>query len=68
MHKAIKKFYCPLQGKRINIGEKIEIPEEHLEGYLFYVEKVEAPTVETTAPTVEPVKTETAMKPKKKVK
>jgi hypothetical protein len=61
MYKAIKKFYCPLQGKRINIGEKIEIPEEHLEGYLFYVEKVEAPIVEA-------VKVETAIKPKKKVK
>lgn len=40
-HKVLKKFYCPLNQRRVEVGELIEIPEANLDSYLPYIEKPE---------------------------
>ena len=77
MYKAIKKFYDPIQGKRVNVGESVKVPEEYLESYLPYIQDIETATpekVEVKVPTIEEAKAASPMqiierKPaKKKVK
>lgn len=41
MYKVTKKFYDPLLHRRVSVGEKIEIPEEHLKGYKPYIQNIE---------------------------
>lgn len=41
MYKVIKKFYDPFEKRVIKPGEKIEIKEKYLPGYLPYVQKIE---------------------------
>ena len=74
-YKVIKKFYDPLEKRRMGLGDMVEVADEHLEAYKPYIEIPGAPkekVVEKKAPTIEEAKAAPPMKvserPKKKAK
>ena len=69
MYKVKKRFYDPiLKGYRLP-NEVIEIPEQHTEGYLPYVDLIETATVKEVVEIATPKEViEVKKSPKKKVK